>query len=96
MPKNKPNNKPNYRYNNPKHHYKKKTYGKSVFDDSPTLTINRYWIPKTYVDAVNDVITAYKSNIPFNRAVDQVATLNPQLNRNKLAEHTLKYIANEY
>lgn len=78
-------------------HYRKESYGKSVFDDNPTLTINRYHAPNTYFSAVSDVITAYKNGIPFNRAVDQVAALNSNnLNRNKLAEHTLKTIANDY
>lgn len=77
--------------------YTKQTYGKSLFDDNPTLVLSRYWTPKTYSDAVADVIKAYKSGIPFNRAVDQVYTLNSHhLNRNKLAEHTLKSIANDY
>ena len=77
--------------------YKPKVVGRSIFDDSPTLTFNRYWTPKPYLDAVRDVITAYKSGIPFNRAVDQVHALDPdRLNRNKLAEHALKSIANDY
>lgn len=77
--------------------YKPKAFGKSVFDDKPTLIVNRYWLPKPYIDPVHDVITAYKHDIPFNKAVDQVAALYPNtVQRNKLAEHTLKYIANEY
>ncbi len=36
------------------------------------------------------------SGTPFNRAVDQVIAFYPDLNRNKLAEHTLKWIANQY
>ena len=86
--------KDRYRQNN---RYRKQKIGKSVFDGSPTLTLNHYWLPKTYRDAVSDVITAYKNGIPFNRAVDQVAALDPNhINRNKLAEHTLKTIANDY
>lgn len=82
------------RYNN---RYRTDKYGKSIFDGSPTLTISRYRIPKPYLNAVNDVLTAYKQGIPFNRAVDQVATLDPDhINRNKLAEHALKTIANDY
>lgn len=85
-----PKNKKDYRY-------KRRTYGKSVFDDNPTLILNRYWLPKTYVDPVNKVIAAFKAGIPFNKAVDQVAALYPHtVSRNKLAEHTLKYIANDY
>ena len=77
--------------------YKPKSFGKSVFDGNPTLIINRYWLPKPYIDPVHDVITAFKHDIPFNRAVDQVATLYPHtVNRDKLAEHTLKFIANQY
>lgn len=84
----------NTRYKN---RYKKETVGKSIFDDNPTLILNRYWTPKTYASAVEDVLNAYKQGIPFNRAVDQVATLDPHhLNRNKLAEHALKTIANDY
>lgn len=77
--------------------YTQEKYGKSVFDDSPTLTINRYHTPNGYKRAVQDVISAYKNDVPFNRAVDQVCALDPNhLNRNKLAEHTLKTIANDY
>ena len=77
--------------------YRPKTYGKSVFDNSPTLVVNRYWIPKSYFNPVNDVLNAYKSGVPFNRAVDQVAALDSDhINRNKLAEHALKSIANDY
>lgn len=69
----------------------------SFFGKYPTITVNRYWIPNAYLDAVADVIKAFKHGISFNRAVDQVAALDPKhINRNKLAEHTLKYIANDY
>jgi len=90
---------------NSKHHqdkskfkrYKKVTYAKSPFDGSPTLVVNRYVIPNQYVTAVADVKTAFRQGIPFNRAVDQVYTLDSEhLNRDKLAEHTLRSIANEY
>lgn len=78
-------------------HYRKEVRSKSAFDDSPTLIINRYHTPNGYYDAVQDVLTAFKSGIPFNRAVDQVYALDStHLNRNKLAEHTLKTIANDY
>lgn len=81
----------------PNHRYRQQTFGKSIFDDNPTLILNRYWLPKTYIDPVHKVITAYKQDIPFNTAVDQVAALYPNtINRNKLAEHTLKFIANEH
>lgn len=82
----------------PKHrHYKKDSFGKSLFDGNPTLIINRYLVPRSYRDAVADVLTAFKAGISFNRAVDQVYTLDTaHLNRDKLAEHTLKSIANDY
>ena len=83
--------------NNNNRRYVKERHGKSVFDNNPTLTINRYRVPSTYKTAVSDVITAYRHGIPFNRAVDQTHALDPHhLNRNKLAEHTLKTIANDY
>lgn len=69
----------------------------SFFNKYPNLTINRYWIPKQYLDAVFLTIDIYRSGIPFNKAVDQAFAVSPNnLNRNKLAEHTLKYIANDY
>ena len=84
----------NYRRNK---NYRQIYYGKSIIDNSPTLIINHYHVPNAYFDAVKDVITAFKNGIPFNRAVDQVSALNPNtINRNKLAEHTLKFIANDY
>lgn len=77
--------------------YRTETFGKSLFDDNPTLTLNHYWTPKIYQQAVTDVIAAYRHGIPFNKAVDQVYALDPKhLNRNKLAEHTLKTIANDF
>ena len=77
--------------------YTKETFGKSVFDNSPTLIINRYHAPNGYIKAVRNVLSAFHDGIPFNRAVDQVYALDPKhLNRNKLAEHTLKTIANDY
>lgn len=80
---------------NPK--YKQRHFGKSIFDGNPTLTLNRYWIPQQYLDPVHHVITAYKSGTPFNKAIDQVATIySDTVNRNKLAEHTLKTIANDH
>lgn len=82
------------RYHNP---YTKQVVSKSAFDDNPTLIINHYRTPHAYARAVSDVLTAFRSGIPFNRAVDQVSALDPHhLNRNKLAEHTLKTIANDY
>lgn len=78
-------------------HYQQKVISKSAFDDSPTLIINEYRTPKPYANAVTDVLAAFHSGIPFNRAVDQVSSLDSHhLNRNKLAEHTLKTIANDY
>lgn len=72
----------------------------SFFGKYPTLTVNQYWIPKVYTDAVKLVIQLYRSGVPFNRAVDQAYAAHPpdqqKISRNKLAEHTLKYIANDY
>ena len=77
--------------------YKPKVKAKSVFDGSPTLLVNEYWMPKPYVQPVREVIADFKSGIPFNRAVDQVAAVyKDSVNRDKLAEHALKTIANEY
>ena len=77
--------------------YKKKCQGKSVFDDDPLLTVHSYRVPNSYANAVNDVLTAFRSGISFNKAVDQVAALNHHtINRNRLAEHTLRFIANDY
>ena len=91
MPKAKPNQRRSYRK------YKAKTVRKSIFDDSPTLIVNDYLVPNAYRDAVTDVITAYRQGISFNRSVDQVHTLYAgKVNRNKLAEYTLRTIANDY
>lgn len=68
---------------------------KSYFDKYPTLTVNRYWIPKGYLEAVSQTISFYRSGIPFNKAVDEAHKNNPTLKRNKIAEHTLKRIAND-
>lgn len=77
--------------------YKQKVVGRSVFDDNPTLIVNTYRVPNAYREAVADVITAFRHGIPFNKAVDQAATIDPDhINRNKLAEHTLRTIANDY
>lgn len=77
--------------------YTTKRFGKSLFDGNPTLTVNCYRTPKPYAQAVTDVLTAFHAGIPFNRAVDQVTALDPHhINRNKLAEHALKTIANDY
>lgn len=77
--------------------YKTMTVTRSVFDDNPTLIIHRYRPPSTYADAISDVLTALRHDVPFNRAVDQVTALDPEhINRDKLAEHTLKTIANQY
>lgn len=80
-----------------KSRYKQRRHGKSVFDGSPTLIVNSYKVPNAYSNAVKDVITAFRNGISFNKAVDQVAALYPRsVSRNKLAEHTLKFIANDY
>ena len=76
--------------------YKPKVKAKSIFDGNPTLVINRYWLPKPYIEPVSNVIAQFKAGVPFNRAVDQIAILYADtINRDKLAEHTLKYIAND-
>lgn len=91
MPKAKPNQRRSYRK------YKARTVRKSIFDDSPTLIVNDYLVPNAYRDAVTDVITAYRQGISFNRSVDQVHMLYAgKVNRNKLAEYTLRSIANDY
>lgn len=77
--------------------YKKEAFGKSIFDGNPTLIVNRYLVPRSYRDAVSNVLTAFRSGISFNKAVDQVAALDfEHINRDKLAEHALKTIANDY
>lgn len=77
--------------------YYRETHGRSVFDGNPTLVLNRYRTPRAYADAVSQVLAAFHSGTPFNRAVDQISALDPaHLNRNKLAEYTLKTIANDY
>ena len=88
-----PKSKKNYRKSD--RNYRRQAFGKSVLDDNPTLITYRYHVPNAYYDAVNDVITAFKNGVSFNKAVDQAAALHPNnINRNKLAEHTLKFIAN--
>lgn len=76
--------------------YRTQKMGKSVFDGNPTLTLAHYWLPKQYAEPVHNVFTAMMSGTPFNRAVDQMALLYPEVNRNRLAEHTLKWIANQH
>lgn len=77
--------------------YSCQTFGKSLFDGNPTLTLFRYHVPEQYKKPVQKVLSAYKSNTPFNTAVDQVASLySKSINRNKLAEHALKSIANDH
>lgn len=72
----------------------------SFFSKYTSITVNHYWIPNAYLDAVTLVIQLYKSGVPFNKAVDQAYAAHPpnkqKIGRNKLAEHTLKYIANDY
>lgn len=86
--------------NNSKRYHKKTVRidsNHSYFDKYPTLTINRYWIPKPYLDAVHLTIQLYRDHkLSFNKAIDQAALTCPNLNRNKIAEHTLKFIANDY
>ena len=77
--------------------YKPKVVSRSIFDNEPTLIVNEYRVPNAYAEAVQNVITAYRDGVPFNKAVDNVSTTNPHhINRNKLAEHTLRTIANDY
>lgn len=77
--------------------YKQKVIGKSVFDNNPTLIVSTYRVPNAYKEAVENAITAYRHGISFNKAIDQAATIDPDhINRNKLAEHTLRTIANDY
>lgn len=81
--------------------YKKKTVrvdsDHSFFDKYPTIIANRYWIPNAYLDAVNLTIQLFQdSKFSFNRSVDQAAAVYPSLNRNKIMEHTLKFLANDY
>ena len=89
-----PVSKKNHRKNTSKR-YSKQTFGKSVFDGKPTLITYRYRVPKPYQEAVSNVISAFRNGTSFNTACDQVAASDPDhINRNKLAEHTLKFIAN--
>lgn len=84
--------------NNKSHRYKKQQvpYDPSYFGKYPSITINKYWIPKSYLDAVHLSVDLFRSGISFNKSLDQAHAVYPQTNRNKLAEHTLKYIANDY
>ena len=78
------------------HKYTPKVIARSMFDNDPTLITHHFRVPNTYTRAVTDVITAYRAGIPFNRAVDQVFTLDPSsMNRNRLAEYVLRTIAND-
>lgn len=86
----------------PKRHktYRRKTItidsDKSYFEKYPTITLNRYWVPKAYLDAVTLTIQLYRDGVSFNRSVDQAHAIYPALKRNKVAEHALKTIANDY
>ena len=60
------------------------------------VTTNDCHIPRQYKVAVQSVIVVYRSGISFNKSVDQVAASYKSLNRNTLAKHTLKFIANDY
>lgn len=75
-------------------HYTRRT---TRIDMNTIITVNEYHVPKNYKAAVENVLDLFKhSDIPFNQAVDQVAASHKSLNRNTLAKHTLKYLANEY
>lgn len=65
-------------------------------DINTLVTTNEYNVPDKYKTAVTKVIQAYVSGLPFNRAIDKIAEDYKSLNRNTLAKHTLKYIANDY
>jgi hypothetical protein len=65
-------------------------------DINTLVTTNEYNIPNKYKTAVAKVIQAYVSGLPFNRAVDRIAQEYKSLNRNTLAKHTLRHIANDY
>lgn len=88
---------PKVTHSKQKRNYRKKSYGRSVIDDKPTLIVHQYIPPKSYRDAIADVLTAYHSGISFNKAIDQVVALYPStINRENLVTHTLKTIANDY
>lgn len=76
--------------------YKKNVRQRSPFDNSPTLITNDYQPPTRYKDAVTLTLKLFRAGTPFNQAVDQAHSAFPHTNRNKLAEHTLKTIANDY
>lgn len=84
----KTNKKPNKKSNRKKHG--------GFFEKYPNVSVYRYWIPKQYKPAVDLIIEILQPTTSFNKAVDQAADTFPNLDRNKLAEHTLKYIANDY
>lgn len=88
---------------NKRNRYKKVTTevtDTSFFGKYPTITVNKYWIPNAYLDDVKLVVQLFRSGYSFNRSIDQAFAAHPpnkqQINRNKLAEHALKYIANDY
>lgn len=73
-------------------HYTKRT---TRIDINTLVTTNEYHVPEKYKTAVSKVIQAYFSGLPFNKAVDKIADEYKSLNRNTLAKHTLKHIAND-
>lgn len=75
-------------------HYTRKT---TKIDLNHIVTTNEYHVPKDYRRAVEKVLDTFRhSDLSFNKAVDQVAASYKSLNRNTLAKHALKYLANEY
>lgn len=74
-------------------HYKKQY---TRIDLNNIVTTNEYQVPKKYQQAVEIVIKVYRSGISFNKSIDQVSASYKSLNRNTLAKHTLKFIANDY
>lgn len=75
-------------------HYTKRT---TRIDMNTIITVNEYHVPNNYKAAVESVLDTFRhSDLSFNQAVDQVAASRKSLNRNTLAKHALKYLANEY
>ena len=73
-------------------HYTRKT---TRIDFNTIVTVNEYHVPSKYQAAVEKTLQAFRNGLPFNQAVDQTVASYKSLNRNTLAKHTLKYIANE-
>lgn len=74
-------------------YYRQRT---TKIDINKIVSVRDYRVSKNYVKPVELVIETYRSGIPFNKAVDQVAASYKHINRNTLAKHTLTAIANDY